>query len=63
MKTNSRRFVDTGLYRIVRCPNRPGETIFRTGVVITGIGGLTGIGHHMPSGWSEIDLRVKELMG
>lgn len=43
-KINSRRFVDTGLYRIVRCPNYLGEMTFWTGVLITGIGALTGIG-------------------
>ena len=43
-KVNSRRFVDTGLYRIVRCPNYLGEMIFWTGVMISGIGGLTGVG-------------------
>ena len=43
-KENSRRFVDTGLYRIVRCPNYLGEMIFWTGVVVSGISGLTGAG-------------------
>lgn len=43
-KTNPRRFVDTGLYRIVRCPNYLGEMIFWTGVLISGIGSLTGFG-------------------
>ena len=43
-KRNPRRFVDTGLYRIVRCPNYLGEMIFWTGVLISGIGSLTGIG-------------------
>ncbi len=43
-KINPRRFVDTGLYRIVRCPNYLGEMIFWTGVLISGIGALTGIG-------------------
>ena len=41
-KVNPRRFVDTGLYRIVRCPNYLGEMIFWTGVVISGIGAATG---------------------
>ena len=41
-KVNPRRFVDTGLYRIVRCPNYLGEMIFWTGVVITAIGAATG---------------------
>ena len=41
-KINPRRFVDTGLYRIVRCPNYLGEMIFWTGVLIAGIGAVTG---------------------
>ena len=41
---NPRRFVDTGLYRIVRCPNYLGEMLFWTGVLISGFGALTGIG-------------------
>ena len=43
-KINPKRFVDTGLYRIVRCPNYLGEMIFWTGALISGIGALTGIG-------------------
>ena len=43
-KVNSRRFVDTGLYRIVRCPNYLGEMVFWTGVLLSGIGSLTGAG-------------------
>ena len=43
-KVNPRRFVDTGLYRIVRCPNYLGEMIFWTGVLISGIGAISGIG-------------------
>ena len=41
-KINSRRFVDTGLYRFVRCPNYLGEMLFWTGAVISGIGTVTG---------------------
>ena len=41
-KVNSRRFVDTGLYRFVRCPNYLGEMLFWTGAVISGIGTVTG---------------------
>ena len=41
-KVNPRRFVDTGLYRIVRCPNYLGEMIFWTGVLISGIGAVSG---------------------
>ena len=36
-KINPHRFVDTGLYRFVRCPNYLGEMIFWTGVVLSGI--------------------------
>ncbi len=36
-KVNPRRFVDTGLYRIVRCPNYFGEMLFWTGVFVSGI--------------------------
>lgn len=43
-KLNPRRFVDTGLYRIVRCPNYLGEMIFWTGVVLSGIGAISGVG-------------------
>ena len=43
-KINPRRFVDTGLYRIVRCPNYLGEMIFWTGVLISGIGAISGAG-------------------
>lgn len=43
-KVNPHRFVDTGLYRIVRCPNYLGEMIFWTGVLISGIGAITGVG-------------------
>ncbi len=43
-KVNPRRFVDTGLYRLVRCPNYLGEMIFWTGVLISGIGAVAGVG-------------------
>ena len=41
-KKNPKRFVDTGLYRIVRCPNYLGEMIFWTSVLIAGIGAVSG---------------------
>ena len=40
-KVNPKRFVDTGLYRIVRCPNYLGEMIFWTGVLITAFGAVS----------------------
>ena len=43
-KVNASRFVDTGLYRIVRCPNYLGEMIFWIGCVITGFGSVSGFG-------------------
>ena len=42
-KINPKRFVDTGLYKIVRCPNYFGEMTFWTGVFISGIGSNTGV--------------------
>lgn len=41
-KKNAARFCDTGLYRIVRCPNYLGEMIFWTGVLLSGVGALSG---------------------
>lgn len=41
-KINPKRFVDTGLYKFVRCPNYLGEMIFWTGVLIAGIGAVSG---------------------
>ena len=41
-KVNPKRFVDTGLYRLVRCPNYLGEMIFWTGVLLSGIGAVSG---------------------
>ena len=42
--TNPHRFVDTGLYRFVRCPNYLGELILWTGVLVSGFGSLSGFG-------------------
>ena len=41
---NPGRFCDTGLYRIVRCPNYLGVLFFWTGVLISGLNVLTGFG-------------------
>lgn len=40
-KKNPKRFVDTGLFKIVRCPNYLGEMLFWTGILIAGIPALT----------------------
>ena len=43
-KINPRRFCDTGLFRLVRCPNYLGELIFWTGVLLSGASVLSGVG-------------------
>ena len=42
-KINPKRFCDTGLFKIVRCPNYLGEILFWTGVFISGLTTLNGI--------------------
>ena len=42
-KKNSRRFVDTGLYRLVRCPNYLGELLIWLGVLVSGVTALRGV--------------------
>ena len=42
-RANPGRFVDTGLYRLVRCPNYLGEMLFWTGVFVSGFGSNTGV--------------------
>ncbi len=42
-KQNPTRFCDTGLYKIVRCPNYFGELIFWTGVFISGVNIYEGV--------------------
>lgn len=42
-KKNPKRFVDTGLYKMVRCPNYFGEMLFWTGVFVSGTTILSGV--------------------
>lgn len=42
-RRNPRRFVGTGLFRIVRCPNYLGEMLFWTGTFVSGIGVYSGV--------------------
>lgn len=72
---NPHRFVDTGLYRMVRCPNYLGELVLWTGVLIVGIGSLTvgqwvmailgyiGIVYVMFSGARRLELRQNRTYG
>ncbi len=75
-KINPGRFVDTGLYRLVRCPNYLGEMIFWTGVFIGGIPiykdavqwivailGYVGIIYIMFSGARRLELRQNRVYG
>ena len=75
-KRNPKRFVDTGLYRIVRCPNYLGEVTIWTGVLLSGIGaglawwqwlvaaiGYVGIVYVMFSGARRLELRQNEVYG
>ena len=75
-KKNPKRFVDTGLYRIVRCPNYLGELTIWTGALISGIGaglnwwqwlivlvGYAGIVYVMFSGARRLEVRQNEVYG
>ena len=41
-KVNPKRFCDTGLFKIVRCPNYFSEILFWVGVAVSGIGAVEG---------------------
>lgn len=42
-RADPHRFCDTGLFKVVRCPNYLGEIILWTGVFVSGFGSLTGL--------------------
>jgi len=73
---NPKRFVDTGLYRIVRCPNYLGELVIWTGALLSAIGacltlwqwviviiGYLGIVYVMFSGARRLELRQDSVYG
>lgn len=75
-KRNPGRFVDTGLYRIVRCPNYFGEMLMWTGVFISGLNamrtfgqwiiailGYVGIIYVMFGGARRLELRQNRTYG
>lgn len=75
-KKNPRRFVDTGLFKIVRCPNYFGELLLWTGLFIIGIGagmnvlqwiactvGYLGIVYVMFSGARRLEMRQNRTYG
>ncbi|MCD7826051.1 MAG: DUF1295 domain-containing protein [Clostridiaceae bacterium] len=74
-KINPKRFCDTGLYKIVRCPNYLGEMIFWTGVFVSGASilqgwqwclaliGYLGIIYVMFSGARRLELRQNRTYG
>lgn len=75
-KRNPKRFVDTGLFRIVRCPNYLGELVIWSGALVSGIGaglswwqwliaaiGYIGITYVMFSGARRLELRQNERYG
>ena len=75
-KRNPKRFVDTGLYRMVRCPNYLGEVVIWTGALLSAIGaglvwwqwiivgiGYLGIVYVMFSGARRLELRQTEIYG
>ena len=74
-KINPKRFCDTGLFRVVRCPNYLGEMLFWTGVLVSGANvlhgwqwlpallGYFGIVFVMFSGARRLELRQNKSYG
>ena len=75
-KINKHRFVDTGVYRIVRCPNYLGELVIWTGAYLVGFGacmtfwqwviatiGYIGIVYVMFSGARRLEIRQNVTYG
>ena len=75
-KKNPKRFVDTGLFRLVRCPNYLGELLLWTGTFISGINvydgpaqwilvlcGFGGIVYVMFSGARRLEIRQTKNYG
>ncbi|MBR0300759.1 MAG: DUF1295 domain-containing protein [Bacteroidales bacterium] len=75
-KVKPKRFVDTGLYKIVRCPNYLGELTIWTGALVSAIGaglgwwqwlivavGYAGIVYVMFSGARRLEIRQNEVYG
>ena len=75
-KINKNRFVDTGVYRLVRCPNYLGELVIWTGAFIVCFGacctfwqwviaavGYMGIVYVMFSGARRLEIRQNKVYG
>lgn len=75
-KKNPKRYVDTGLYRLVRCPNYLGELVIWTGSLVVCIGascsawqwiiaavGYAGIVYVMFSGARRLEIRQSVTYG